>query len=321
MSARGVKLYTSALATGAPTTEAGLLADLVYTSVLPFVESGDEVPPLDAVRAAARDVLAADDRTQVLVKLFFLGAPASDGAAYDVQYAADALERVRALTEVARIDMLVLAFPALADQLDARAQVPDAATAAALRRLWNAAGALGVRVGIADLALPALEAVFTSVAPDMRGVADDRAVYAYPALVSAGAHHRECAPDAELYQWCAAHEAPFVVHHDAQRTSLCSPSHPRRRRARRACAAACAARAAPRARVDCAVHGAGARPRDCRQAGVGRSTHAGIWYMHALLLSSRPCVSLRGSLGAVRRRSCPRRRASATCARASGVRR
>ncbi|WFD38910.1 uncharacterized protein MJAP1_001876 [Malassezia japonica] len=216
MSARCVKLYTSALATGAPTTEAGLLADLVYTSALPFVSSGDEVPPLEAVRAAAGDVLAADDRTQVLVKLFFLGAPASDGAAYNAQYVTDALERVRALTEVAHVDMLVLAFPALADQLDARAQVPDEATAAALRRLWNAAGALGVRVGIADLALPALQAVFSSVAPDVRGVADDRAVYAYPALVSAGAHHRECAPDAELYQWCAAHDAPFVVHHDAQ---------------------------------------------------------------------------------------------------------
>ncbi|WFD30596.1 hypothetical protein MSPP1_001617 [Malassezia sp. CBS 17886] len=242
---RELYLYTPAAATAPSPTESGELveqlrecvAGAAQHSVLPngiAPENGTpaarsarwdptharlDVPPIDEVQSADAPSCPVTLGTHTTLKMFV---SADAGASCDAVDFDDAVARTLQITRSGSVDTLMLAFPELSRALDREAKVPGEHTTRMLRHVWNRAGSARVgAVGIADLAFPALDTVFSAVRPDARGTSDELCVFADPAVVSS-AHTRVCAPHTALVEWCRAHSARLIVQRD--RIDMLSPA-------------------------------------------------------------------------------------------------
>lgn len=177
------------------------------------------VPRIEDVRARVSGAACgADENFHVAVKFFFYGSRSRDNAAcqYCPSWVADALEKIAYLAHTRRVDTLVLAFPELAQTLDADDSVPDEDTTQCIRRIWNRLGGYAEvqELGVADLGRPALERVYAHVDPSVKGTADTRSVFADPKTVSSGVRNGACSPKEDQLTWTRRRGGALVAHSD-----------------------------------------------------------------------------------------------------------
>ena len=177
------------------------------------------VPRLSDVLESTQSVCCSEGANQtVTVKLFFYGSRSPGRAAcqYCPDWVVDALGRIAQITRTPKVDTLILAFPELAQSLDADRHTPDADTVQCIRSIWNTVGGnANVRsLGVSDLGRPALEAVFERVDPAVRGQRNKQRVFGYPKVVASGVRNDACYPLQEQQAWAHQHDGKLVAHKD-----------------------------------------------------------------------------------------------------------